>query len=104
MDVASTSSTSTSKVGKLIPKKLAAKRWKKQPSKESFGSTASSEEYPRGRSPNSREPPNNGSGSVSLSTTTSTTQSIEMADEDEGRKDLDPEESPEAYYSDHEDS
>ncbi|KAI1774920.1 hypothetical protein F4818DRAFT_55652 [Hypoxylon cercidicola] len=99
MDAASTSS---SKVGKLIPKKLAAKRWKKQPSKESFGSTASSEEYPRGRSPNSREPLNNGSGSLSLSTTTTTTttQSNEM---EEG-KELEPEESPEAYHSDPEDS
>ncbi|KAI1767752.1 hypothetical protein GGR53DRAFT_480525 [Hypoxylon sp. FL1150] len=103
MDVASstTSTTSTSKVGKLLPKKLTAKRWKKQSSKESFGSTASSEEYPRGRSPNSRELLN-GSGSLSLST--STTQSNEMAEEDDDGKDLDPEESPEAYYSDHEDS
>lgn len=101
MDVASTSST-TSKVGKLLPKKLTAKRWKKQPSKESFGSTASSEEHPRGRSPNSREPLNNGSGSLSLSTTS--TQSNDMAEEDDDGKDPDPEESPEGYYSDHEES
>ena len=39
----------TKKVGKFLPKNLAAKtRWRK-PSKESFGSTASSEEDPRGR-------------------------------------------------------
>lgn len=56
MDVASHSSggsvggSSSKGVGKFLPKSLAAKaRWKKQPSKESFGSTASSEEDPRGR-------------------------------------------------------
>ncbi|KAI1079532.1 hypothetical protein F5B20DRAFT_571020 [Whalleya microplaca] len=51
----------TSKVGKLLPKKLSAKRWKKQPSKESFVSTASSEDYPRGRSPSRRESLQDGS-------------------------------------------
>ncbi|KAI0160908.1 hypothetical protein GGR52DRAFT_582461 [Hypoxylon sp. FL1284] len=98
MDVASSPGTS-SKVGKL---KLAAKRWKKQPSKESFTSNASSEEYPRGRSPNSRELSNNGSGSVTLSA--ATTQSNELAEGDDDERHLDPEESPEAYHSDHEDS
>ncbi|KAI0159753.1 hypothetical protein GGR57DRAFT_458594 [Xylariaceae sp. FL1272] len=58
---------------KLIPQKLVAKRrWKKQASNESFGSTTSSiDEYPRGRSPGSRRP-----GSMS------TTQSSEVAEED----------------------
>ncbi|KAH6659228.1 hypothetical protein BKA67DRAFT_529398 [Truncatella angustata] len=42
------------KVSKLLPKGLTAKRWRKQPSKESFSSTASSEDAPRGRSPHSR--------------------------------------------------
>ncbi|KAI4603245.1 hypothetical protein KJ359_006038 [Pestalotiopsis sp. 9143b] len=43
------------KVAKLLPKGLAAtRRWRKQPSKESFGSTASGEDGPRGRSPHSR--------------------------------------------------
>lgn len=56
MDTASISGgSSSSKVGKLLPKKLTAKRrWKKQPSKESLGSTASSEDQTRGRSPHSR--------------------------------------------------
>ncbi|KAI1657561.1 hypothetical protein F4813DRAFT_360453 [Daldinia decipiens] len=91
MDVAD--SSNPSKVGKLLPKKLATKRWKKQPSKESFGSTASSEDYSRGRSTSSLGLKN---GSFS------TTQVNEMADDDEdGREE--PEESPEAYCSDPED-
>ncbi|KAI5865092.1 hypothetical protein GGS23DRAFT_408221 [Durotheca rogersii] len=57
MDVAS---PGNAKVGKLLPKKLAGK-WKKQPSKESFGSTASSEDFPRGRSLNDHELPDDGS-------------------------------------------
>lgn len=44
------------KVAKLLPKGLTAKgRWRKQPSKESFESTSSREDVPRGRSPRSRE-------------------------------------------------
>ncbi|ORY65209.1 uncharacterized protein BCR38DRAFT_432134 [Pseudomassariella vexata] len=59
-------------VGKLLSrsKDAAKRRWKKQPSKESFGSTASSEEHPpRGRSPHSREhPPHDvGEGLASVS-------------------------------------
>ncbi|KAI0379810.1 hypothetical protein F5Y04DRAFT_259194 [Hypomontagnella monticulosa] len=95
MDVASTSSNSnSSKVGKLLPKKLAAKRWKKQPSKESFGSTASSEDYPRGRDPSSRE--------YSNAASFSTNQSNEMAHGDEDGRD-EHEESTEVLDSDHED-
>ncbi|OTA75596.1 hypothetical protein M434DRAFT_402630 [Hypoxylon sp. CO27-5] len=107
MDVAnsnnSTNSSNSSKVGKLLPKKLAAKRWKKQPSKESFGSTASSEDFPRGRDPNSRELISSGSFS--------TTQSNEMAvDDEDGREELrdepgqEPRHGPDAYESDREDS
>ncbi|KAF7521257.1 hypothetical protein G7054_g12500 [Neopestalotiopsis clavispora] len=45
----------SAKVTKLLPKGLAAtRRWRKQPSKESFGSAASGEDGPRGRSPHSR--------------------------------------------------
>ncbi|KAI1376939.1 hypothetical protein F4677DRAFT_416817 [Hypoxylon crocopeplum] len=98
MDAASPSPSpsNNSKVGKLIPKKLAAKRWKKQPSKESFGSTASSEEYPRGRSPNSRDRLNNGSFS--------TTQSNETMAEDDDRGREEPKESVDAHAFDQEDS
>lgn len=86
-------SSNPSKVGKLLPMKLATKRWKKQPSKESLGSTASSEDYSRGRSTSSLGLKN---GSFS------TTQVNKMAKDDEdGREE--PEESPEAYYSDPED-
>ncbi|KAI0110121.1 hypothetical protein F4814DRAFT_425871 [Daldinia grandis] len=86
MDVAD--SPNSSKVGKLIPKKLATKRWKKQPSKESFGSTASSEDYSRGRS----------TSSLGLKDGSfSTTQFNETTEDDEGGRE-DPEESPEAYY------
>ncbi|KAK6958006.1 hypothetical protein Daesc_000799 [Daldinia eschscholtzii] len=93
MDVAN--SPSPGKVGKLIPKKLATKRWKKQPSKESFGSTASSEDYlSRGRSA-SNLGLNNGAFSA--------TQSNEMIEDEEDRRE-EPEESPEAYYSDPEDA
>ncbi|KAI2611964.1 hypothetical protein GGR54DRAFT_337009 [Hypoxylon sp. NC1633] len=87
MDVASSSPSSSSiKVGKLLPKKLAAKLAKKHPSKESFASTISSEEYPRGRSPNGREPLRNDS--------ISTTQSNDMTEEDadEGKEEHDLEE------------
>jgi hypothetical protein len=46
----------SAKVAKLLPKGLAAtRRWRKQPSKESFGSGTSSDDGPRGRSPHSRE-------------------------------------------------
>ncbi|KAL7628077.1 hypothetical protein AAE478_002274 [Parahypoxylon ruwenzoriense] len=93
MDAASTGSTT--KVGKLLPMKLAAKRWKKQPSKESFGSTASSEDYPRGRSLNGRDLLNNESFS--------TTQSGEMAvEEDDGKEELE-ETSPDIYDFDQQD-
>jgi hypothetical protein len=44
---------SQGRVGKLFSK---TRRWKKQSSRESFGSTTSSEDAPRGRSPHSREP------------------------------------------------
>ncbi|KAI8960720.1 hypothetical protein F5Y11DRAFT_254871 [Daldinia sp. FL1419] len=91
MDVAD---SPNSKVGKLLPKKLAGKRWKKQPSKESFGSTASSEEYTRGRSTS-----NLGLNSGAFSGM----QSIETAEDDENGRE-EPEESPDAYYSDPEDS
>ncbi|KAI5917138.1 hypothetical protein F4810DRAFT_81367 [Camillea tinctor] len=61
---------------KFIPKALAGpRRWRKQPSKESFGSTASSEEQVRGRSPHTRDDPLR-NGSIS------TTQSNDRADED----------------------
>ncbi|KAI1807591.1 hypothetical protein F4811DRAFT_505201 [Daldinia bambusicola] len=95
MDVAN--SPSPGKVGKLIPKKLATKRWKKQPSKESFGSTASSEDYlSRGRSAS-----NLGLRSGSFSTTQSN-EMVEAGDDEERREE--PEESPEAYYSDPDDA
>ncbi|KAI1105170.1 hypothetical protein F4804DRAFT_304926 [Jackrogersella minutella] len=96
MDVANSNS---SKVGKLLPKKLAGKRWKKQPSKESFGSTASSEDYPRGRSSNnSRDRLHGGSFS--------TTQSNEMTEEDReyGKEEPDADESPYTYDLAREDS
>ncbi|KAI1459310.1 hypothetical protein F4805DRAFT_421065 [Annulohypoxylon moriforme] len=104
MDVAnSNSSNHPSKVGKF---KFAAKRWKKQPSKESFGSAASSEDMPRGRSPDSRgrdhERDRDRFHGGSFSTTT--TQSNEMAEDDhDGKHEPDPEESPEVYYSEKED-
>ncbi|KAI1635154.1 hypothetical protein F4809DRAFT_465762 [Biscogniauxia mediterranea] len=71
------SNNSNKKVtSKFIPKKLTApRRWRKQPSKESFGSTASSEEHARGRSPHTRDDPLR-SGSIS------TTQSNDGADQD----------------------
>ncbi|KAI0011623.1 hypothetical protein F4779DRAFT_572622 [Xylariaceae sp. FL0662B] len=82
MDAVSTSSNhsspSTSKVGKLFPKKLATKRWKKQPSKESLASLASSDEYSRGRSPSRREPLHNGSPAISI------VRTDDMTEEDEG--------------------
>ncbi|OTB05497.1 hypothetical protein M426DRAFT_319761 [Hypoxylon sp. CI-4A] len=84
-------SNNPSKVGKFLPKKLGAGRWKKQPSKESFGSAASSEDYSRGRSPSSRDRLHGGSFS--------TTQSNEMAQEEEDAKEPEePEESPDLYY------
>ncbi|KAI0893848.1 hypothetical protein F4806DRAFT_474624 [Annulohypoxylon nitens] len=101
MDVAnSNSSSNQSKVGKF---KLAAKRWKKQPSKESFGSAASSEDMPRGRSPDSRGRDRDRFHGGSFSTTQSN-QSNEMAQDDhDGKEEPDPEESPEVYYSEKED-
>jgi hypothetical protein len=59
MDTTSSHSTgsgasSGSKVGKLLPKGLTTKRrWRKQPSKESFLSTASSDDNTRALSPHS---------------------------------------------------
>ncbi|KAI1470960.1 uncharacterized protein F4812DRAFT_419633 [Daldinia caldariorum] len=95
MDVAN--SPSPGKVGKLLPKKLATKKWKKQPSKESFGSTASSEGYlSRGRSAS-----NLGRRSDSFSTTQSN-EMVGAGDDEDGREE--PEESPEAYYSDPDDA
>ncbi|KAI2466160.1 hypothetical protein F4781DRAFT_445456 [Annulohypoxylon bovei var. microspora] len=95
MDVANPNNSS--KVGKLLPKKFAAKRWKKQPSRESFRSTASSEDMPRGRSPDSHGRDRSNGGSFS------TTQSNEMAEYHHGDGKEEPDESPEAYYSDRED-
>ncbi|KAI0484656.1 hypothetical protein GGR56DRAFT_680294 [Xylariaceae sp. FL0804] len=76
----------SSKLGsRFIPKKLAAKRWKKQPSFESFGSAAS-DEQPRGRSHVSRD-------SLFRDGSASTTQSSETAsgqredDEDDSDRD-----------------
>ncbi|KAI1881325.1 hypothetical protein JX265_000151 [Neoarthrinium moseri] len=43
------------KVAKLLPNFAARRRWRKQ-SRESFASTTSSEDVPRGRSPHGREP------------------------------------------------
>ncbi|KAI1269013.1 hypothetical protein F5Y18DRAFT_174444 [Xylariaceae sp. FL1019] len=61
---------------KLIPQKLAKRRWKKQASNESFGSTTSSiDEHPRGRSPGRRDARRPGS--------MSTTQSSDIAEEDD---------------------
>lgn len=60
---ASSPSGRAAKVGKLLPKSLATRRpWNKQPSKESFVSSASSEDVPRGRSPHGRDQPPYGDG------------------------------------------
>ncbi|KAH7030913.1 uncharacterized protein B0I36DRAFT_242113 [Microdochium trichocladiopsis] len=68
MDAASLSgSSSTSKISKLLPKKLAVhRRLRNHPSGESLDSAASSDDGPRGRSPSSRELPA-GKGSFSTS-------------------------------------
>ncbi|KAI0017536.1 hypothetical protein F4780DRAFT_591154 [Xylariomycetidae sp. FL0641] len=66
------SETGKKVAAKLIPKKFTPQRWKKQPSLESFGSTASSEGPPRGRETLR-------TGSVSTTTTTLSAQSHDTA-------------------------
>ncbi|KAJ8119635.1 hypothetical protein ONZ43_g3454 [Nemania bipapillata] len=73
---------------KLMPKKFAvAGRWtRKQPSNESFGSLASTEneEYPRGRRPSTRGESEQGvSKPGSLSTTRSTSDELTVNDDDD---------------------
>ncbi|KAI0860767.1 hypothetical protein F4860DRAFT_196027 [Xylaria cubensis] len=87
MDDASTSNSSLGKMAaaKLLPKKLAAKgRWRKRPSDESFGSLASTEneDHFRGRRPSTRESEHEREGSRHGSM--STTQSKELAVNDDG--------------------
>ncbi|KAI1499314.1 hypothetical protein F5X99DRAFT_390535 [Biscogniauxia marginata] len=103
MDAASSSSNHSGNGKKVasmfMPKKLAApRRWRKQPSKESFRSTTSSEEHARGRSPHSRDPLRNGS--------ISTTQSNDEHHRDEPRDETDDRSNPDAYAydSDHDSS
>jgi hypothetical protein len=74
------------KVGKLLPKSLATRRWRKQPSKESFVSSASSEDAPRGRSPHGREQLLVGGDSASATSMSQpATDVVEEYEEDEER-------------------
>ncbi|KAK6077490.1 GRAM domain-containing protein [Seiridium cupressi] len=82
------SSGRSAKVTKLLPKGLTAKgRWRKQPSKESFASTASSEDTPRGRSPHSREALHGDGLSERFSTSQSQSQSDHLLERDEQEDD-----------------
>ncbi|KAI1755244.1 hypothetical protein F4782DRAFT_441337 [Xylaria castorea] len=84
MDDASTSS-SLRAAAKLLPKKLAAKgRWRKRHSEDSFGSLASTEneEHSRGRRPSTRESEHE--REESRPSSLSTTQSSELAVNDDG--------------------
>ncbi|KAI1339146.1 hypothetical protein F5Y15DRAFT_384935 [Xylariaceae sp. FL0016] len=93
METASTSNASGGSGGKKVVDKFMAarRRWKKQPSSESFASTVSNEEYPRGRSPNTREPLRHDS----VSTTQSSELASDAAHDDEREYDEN-----DAYHSD----
>jgi len=87
MDVASISgSSSTSKISKLLPKKLAARRLRRgHPSGDSLDSmAASSEDGHRGRSPSSRDPlARDGNGTASFSTSHGSEPSLTDDDGDD---------------------
>lgn len=74
------------RVAKLLSKSLPARRWKKQQSRESLGSTASSEETSRGRSPNSREPFDEDDPERDRSTSMSQSQFSETIEEEEEKR------------------
>ncbi|KAI0132583.1 hypothetical protein BJ170DRAFT_700427 [Xylariales sp. AK1849] len=80
-------SSHAGRVGKLLKEGLTSKRpWKKQSSKESFGSTASSEDVPRGRSPHSRDPfydDDKSESTLSTQLSHSTEKAEEEAEEDD---------------------